>query len=116
MKFDDHNIDNESFKATIIGKTAMIFTVCMYAAPAQNLATVLKTQNYDLIPLHISIIGFLCSFTSLLYGLLNFDVNIVVPNVLGVSFTVFQIIVWIYFWKKAKQNSSYKEIKEETKE
>ena len=96
---DDHDIESEKNKAFWVGLAAMVFNICMYAAPAQNILEVFKTKDQNLIPIHTSIVGFLCSFTWLSYGLLNFDINVVVPNVLGVIFTIFQIIVWIYFWK-----------------
>ena len=87
----------------------------MYAAPAQNIFKVFQTKNQNLIPINISIIGFLCSSTWLTYGLLNFDINVVIPNVLGVAFTVFQVGIWIYFWKKSQKLPALQEYISETR-
>ena len=102
LNFDNHKIDAEDSKAKYIGLGAMIFNIGMYAAPAQNIITVFKTEDETLLPVHISIIAFFCSTTWLTYGLLNFDINVVVPNVLGVIFTVFQIVVYFYYKNKDK--------------
>jgi solute carrier family 50 protein (sugar transporter) len=103
LNFDDHKIDADSTKSNVIGKAAMIFNIGMYAAPAQNIIKVFQTKDQNLIPIHTSIIGFLCSTTWLSYGLLNFDINVVIPNVLGVVFTVFQVVIWVIFWKKSQK-------------
>ena len=81
----------------------------MYAAPLQNIATLCKTRDQNLIPIHISIAGFLSSLLWTLYGLLYFDINIIVPNIIGFAFTVFQIVIWIYFWYNSKHVPSLEE-------
>ena len=115
MNFDNHNINADDTKALVIGKSAMIFNICMYAAPAQNIVAVFKTKDPTLIPVHTSIIGFLCSSTWFIYGLLDFDINVLIPNVLGIIFTVFQIGVWIYCKQISKVEPGLQEFIGETK-
>jgi hypothetical protein len=48
--------------------------------------------------------GLLCSTAWLIYGIYDsININIIIPNGLGVLFSVVQLICWIYFYKKAQQ-------------
>jgi hypothetical protein len=72
----------------------------------------LKTEKYELLPIESSIVGLLCSISWFTYSFLDkFDINITIPNGLGnlillikigIIFSVINIVVWVYYYKKAK--------------
>lgn len=92
-------------KENICGKVAMVFNVLMYAAPGEKIVTVCKTGNYKLIPIWSTIGGTACSACWLMYGIYQQDLNMIIPNALGVFFSILQIIVFIIFKSRYKENS-----------
>ena len=83
-----------------IGIIASITNVLMYAAPGEKIITVFKTGNYKLIPIWSNIAGIACSGCWLIYGIYLIDWNIMVPNGLGLIFSIFQIVIFILYKKK----------------
>ncbi len=93
-EFIDYNIN---------GKIALGFNILMYAAPSQKILEMFKTGNYNIIPIHITIIGIFNASSWLIYGILNnMDWNIIIPNSLGDLFGLVTLISWIYYFRKAK--------------
>ena len=89
-----------------VGNGANGFNVCMYAATGEKIYRVFKTKNYNLMPIFSIIGGFLCSGCWLIYGIFDFEINVVIPNGLGVLFSIIQLIVYFYFYclmKKEKK-------------
>jgi len=63
-----------------------------------------KSGDYNILPIHITIIGLFCSTSWLLYGILNGqDWNIIVPNLLGEIFGIITMMCWIFFYNKARK-------------
>lgn len=94
----------------ITGNVAMAFNILMYAAPGQNIIQVYKTGNYNLIPLVSSIIGLCCSTSWLIFGLYISKMPIIIPNGLGVVFSIFTLISYFFFWRKNKDNPVFQKI------
>ena len=44
--------------------------------------------------------GLLCSSCWLIFGIYGKDINIVIPNGLGVIFSIIQVITWVIFYNK----------------
>ena len=89
-----------------VGYAANVFNVCMYAATGEKIFRVFKTKDYKLMPIFSIIGGFLCSGCWLIYGIFDFEINVVIPNGLGVLFSIIQLIVYFYFYclmKKEKK-------------
>ena len=90
----------------ITGLTAMVFNVLMYAAPGEKIIRVCKTKQYNLIPIFSTIGGFFCSLCWLMFGIYKGDLNMIIPNALGLFFAILQVIVYIIYYCKKK--SEYK--------
>ena len=86
----------------ITGLTAMVFNVLMYAAPGEKILKVCKTKQYNLIPIFSTIGGFFCSLCWLMFGIIKGDINMIIPNALGLFFAIFQVIVYTVFYCKKK--------------
>ena len=80
----------------------IIINIIMFIAPGQNLIRVIKEKNYKLIPIASTIVGCLCSGGWFLYGKLLNDINCIIPNGLGLIFSILTTIVWMYFYFKTK--------------
>jgi solute carrier family 50 protein (sugar transporter) len=89
-----------SFKvpASVIGTTAVIFCIMLFASPLATLKTVLQTRNASSIPLPFTVVSILNCFFWTVSGLLKLhDMNIIVPNFLGLSFGLFQAALKIVY-------------------
>ena len=71
----------------------------MFIAPCQKLLEVYKTKNYLLIPLLVAVMQILCSTTWTVYGLYLGDINIIMPNILGVILGLINFLT--YFMLKS---------------
>jgi len=94
--------------SNITGLIAMIFNVLMYAALGEKIISVIKTKNYELIPIYSSIGGFLCSLCWLIFGFYQNDKNIIISNSLGILFSVIQILIFIILYCKSHKNNNEK--------
>ena len=84
-----------------LGYVAMVFNILMYAAPGDKMLTVIKTKNKDLLPIHSSITGVVCSTCWFMYGIYdNMNPSLMVPNLIGMVCAIMQICVWCYAYKK----------------
>ena len=91
----------------ITGLTAMVFNVLMYAAPGEKIIRVCKTKQYYLIPIFSTIGGFFCSVCWLMYGIIKGDINMIIPNALGLFFAILQVIVYTVFYCKKKNEDNF---------
>ena len=90
----------------VTGIIAMVFNVLMYASPGEKMITVCKTGNYKLIPIWSTLGGTACSACWMMYGVYLVDWNQIIPNGLGVIFSIIQIIV--FFFYKIKNGNEVK--------
>lgn len=89
----------------ITGIVAVVFNALQYGAPLQKIFTVFKTGKYELIPIFTSVGGFFCSSCWLIYGIYLFDINLIIPNGLGIFFAILQLIIYYIYYKKAKNDA-----------
>ena len=92
-----------------VGYAANAFNVGMYAATGEKIYRVFKTKNYKLMPIYSIIGAFLCTGCWIIYGTIDHDhdINVLIPNGLGMLFAIIQLIVYFYFYcstKKEKKN------------
>ena len=81
----------------IVGISANVFNVCMYAATGEKIYRVFKTKNYNLMPIFSIVGAFLSSGCWVIYGTFDFDYNVIIPNALGVIFSMIQLVVYFHF-------------------
>ena len=91
-----YGIDNSD----TTGLVAMIFNIFVYVSPCQQIYEVIKTYNYKILPVEISICAFICSLCWTIYGVYLNDFKVIVPNLLGIVFSLVQIIVFIYSYSQ----------------
>lgn len=96
------------------GIVAMVFNVLMYAAPGEKIYRVIKTGDYNLIPIFSTIGGTLCSACWLMFGVYQSDKNLIIPNALGLFFAILQVVMYMIYYLKSKKVDD--ELKGETDE
>lgn len=78
--------------ADFIGNLAVFFCVAMFGSPLAALKTVLQTKSAKSIPLPFTLATVLNCFLWSVFGLLDMrDVNIYLPNLLGLAFGFAQV-------------------------
>lgn len=90
--------------AEIVGTIAMIVNILMFAAPGQNILTVMNTGDYNLIPIVSTFVGLLTSICWFFFGILSNLVNCYVPNGIGIFLSLVQIIIYYYYYCNRKED------------
>ena len=90
----------------ITGYVAMVFNVLMYAAPGEKIVKVIKTEDYKLIPIFSTVGGLACSLCWLMFGIYQGDLNLIIPNALGLFFAILQVVVYLIYYLKNKDKTN----------
>ncbi|KAE8676742.1 Bidirectional sugar transporter SWEET13 [Hibiscus syriacus] len=91
-------------RVSIVGWICAIFSVCVFAAPLSIIRSVLKTKSVEYMPFPLSFFLTLCAITWFLYGFSLRDFYIATPNILGFSFGVTQMILYVLYRGGTKES------------
>ena len=94
---------NQAFLAFI----AMIFNILVFISPGQKILRVIKEKNYKLIPIYSTIINIVYSIAWLAYGISIQMISSIIPNVLGLLFSLINTGAWIYYYKRRKKTKLF---------
>ena len=94
-----------------VGNIAMVVNIITYITPGQKIYQVIKTRNYNLIPISSTLSGALCTLAWLIFGLLIWDIRTIIPNGLGLIFATINSGVWAYFYFSRNKDEDEKEEK-----
>ena len=104
MDLDLFNIYGEKEDKSIsnIHNIIICFDLCTlsYISPTQLLIKVLNTKDYKLIPIYSAIIASIGYGSWTLFGLFKFNANIIIPNLVGLGFSLAQIILYRVYKNK----------------
>jgi len=85
-------------KADFLGNIAVFFCICMFASPLAALNVVIKTKNAQSLPLPFTIATICNCFAWTVVGIFDMnDINIYLPNMLGLSCGVTQLLLKIIY-------------------
>ena len=99
---------NQTFLAVI----AMIFNILVFISPGQKILRVIKEKNYKLIPIYSTIINIIYSIAWLAYGISIQMISSIIPNVLGLFFSLINTGAWIYYYNRRKKTKFFKSAKQ----
>ena len=88
----------------IIGNIAMVFNIIMFASPCLKIIQVCQTKDYKFLPIGSSIAGMASSTSWFIYGIGTNEFSLILPNGLGLCFSIVQIIVFIMYYNKSKSD------------
>ncbi|GJT16916.1 SWEET sugar transporter [Tanacetum coccineum] len=103
-----------TMRVVIVGWICLVFALCVFVAPLGVVRQVIKTKSVEYMPILLSAALTLNAITWFFYGLLLKDYNIAIPNVLGFTFGVLQMILY-FVYKNKKPVSDEKVLEFETK-
>jgi solute carrier family 50 protein (sugar transporter) len=86
-----------SIPASVVGTVATIFCVAMFASPLAAMKTVIRDRSAQSIPLPFTVASLMNCFFWSVIGFFQFrDRNIIIPNVLGLTFSLVQVALIFY--------------------
>ena len=80
-----------------VGKLAAMANILMFYAPLASVSEVVRTQSVLKFPLPPLITGFCSALVWFLFGTYTLDWPVIVPNGLGIAFSVTQLSVYAYY-------------------
>ncbi|KAE8717782.1 Bidirectional sugar transporter SWEET6b [Hibiscus syriacus] len=87
-----------SHRVLFVGITADIFNIIMYAVPLAIWKKVYDTKSVEYMPFWLSLAGLSNGICWTIYGLLQFDIFILVSNGLGSVFGAVQLGLYAYYY------------------
>ncbi|XP_042404820.1 bidirectional sugar transporter SWEET6b-like [Zingiber officinale] len=102
-----HTTTKRSF---IVGILCIIFGTCMYASPLVVMKLVIQTKSVEYMPFTLSFVSFINAVCWTTYGLLPFDINVLVPNGLGVILAFAQLVLYACYYKSTPKKENNAEI------
>ena len=84
----------------ILGEVCFIVCSLSYISPTQLLIKVLNTKDYKLIPIYSAVIASIGYGSWTLFGLFKFNANIIIPNLVGLGFSLAQIVLYRVYKNK----------------
>ncbi len=83
-----------------LGEVCFIVCSLSYISPTQLLIKVLNTKDYKLIAIYSAIVSSIGYSSWTLFGLFKFNATIIIPNLVGLGFSLAQIILYRVYKNK----------------
>ncbi|KAI0524401.1 hypothetical protein KFK09_003769 [Dendrobium nobile] len=90
-------------RTLIVGILCIIFCIMMYASPLSILKRVIRSKSVEYMPLYLSIAYFFNGLCWTTYSLIHLDVNLTIPNAIGLLFAIAQLLLHVIYNKSTKQ-------------
>ncbi|CAH1423127.1 unnamed protein product [Lactuca virosa] len=87
-------------RTVIVGWICLVFSLCVFVAPMGVVRQVIKTKSVEYMPILLSFALTISAVMWFFYGLLLADFNIAIPNVLGFTFGILQMILYFVYKNK----------------
>ncbi|KAG2301202.1 hypothetical protein Bca52824_029853 [Brassica carinata] len=91
-------------RSMLVGILCIIFNVIMYASPLTAMRLVIKKKSVKYMPFFLSLADFMNGAIWIVYACLQFDLYILIPNVLGCLSGTIQLILYAVYYKTTNWN------------
>ncbi|KAK4794892.1 hypothetical protein SAY86_012886 [Trapa natans] len=90
-------IHNPEARKIFVGVLSGITLISMFASPLFIITLVIRTRSVEFMPFYLSLSTFLMSISFFLYGVLNGDIFIFLPNSIGTLLGITQLVLYCYY-------------------
>lgn len=97
-----HFLTNGANRVHVIGWICLVFALSVFVAPLGVVRQVIKTKSVEYMPFWLSFFLTLSAVMWFFYGLLLKDINIAIPNVLGFTFGILQMVLFMMYKNEKK--------------
>ncbi|KVH98976.1 SWEET sugar transporter [Cynara cardunculus var. scolymus] len=104
-----HYLAEGPTRAEILGWICLVISVSVYAAPLSIMRKVIQTKSVEFMPFGLSFFLVLSAIMWFFYGLLQKDIYIALPNIIGFILGVLQIVLYLVYKNSGKKTSGVEE-------
>ncbi|QCD78745.1 Bidirectional sugar transporter SWEET10-like [Vigna unguiculata] len=102
-----HLLAKGAGRIKLLGWICVVFATSVFAAPLSIIRVVIRTKSVEFLPFPLSMLLLLSAIMWLLYGISLKDIYVTLPNVVGLTFGVIQIVLYAMY----RNNKSVKDEK-----
>ena len=84
----------------VVGEICFIVCCISYIYPIQLIIKVINSKNYNFIPIYSIVISSIGYGSWALFGLFHFNANIIIPNLVGLTFSLVLLILYRVYKNK----------------
>ncbi|XP_057423282.1 bidirectional sugar transporter SWEET13-like [Lotus japonicus] len=84
-------------RVKILGWICVVFATSVFAAPLSIMRTVIRTKSVEFLPFPLSLLLLISAILWLLYGISLKDIYVTLPNVVGLTFGIIQIVLYAIY-------------------
>eukprot|EP00897_Mesotaenium_endlicherianum_P006924 jgi/Mesen1/625/ME000108S10784 len=92
---------SKELKVVFVGVSGDLVSVMACASPVFSLAQMMKTKNVTFFPIALCVMNFLNTLIWMLYGIVQLDTFITLPNLAGMLLSGMQVFVYLLYRRSA---------------
>ncbi|KAF5729767.1 bidirectional sugar transporter SWEET4 [Tripterygium wilfordii] len=98
-----HFAETTDKRTKVVGIGGVCFNILMYASPLTVMKLVITTKSVEYMPFFLSLASMLNGVCWTAYGLIRFDLFLVLPNGLGLLLSLAQLLLYAIYYKNTQK-------------